>query len=77
VVARILMSPMGAKMFLQALTENVARYEANFGLIKLPVGSTDLASSLFRNIQPPDKNIPPETPEKDNLPDTEPPESES
>jgi len=35
VVARILMSPMGAKMFLQALTENVARYEANFGLICL------------------------------------------
>jgi hypothetical protein len=80
VVARVLMSPMGAKMFLQALTENVARYEANFGPIKLPVGTSDLASSLFRNIQPPDKNTPPETPEppeKDTPPGTEPPESES
>lgn len=76
VVARVLMSPMGAKMFLQALTENVARYEANFGPIKLPVGTSDLASSLFRNIQPPDKNSPPETPEKEPPPDSEPPESE-
>lgn len=76
VVARVLMSPMGAKMFLQALTENVARYEANFGPIKLPVGTSDLASSLFRNIQPPDKNNPSETPEKEPPPDSEPPESE-
>jgi hypothetical protein len=86
VVARVLMSPMGAKMFLQALTENVARYEANFGPIKVPVGTTDLASSLFRNIQPPDKNnpheppekdSPPESPEQETPPDSDPPESES
>jgi len=77
VVARILMSPMGAKMFLQALTENVARYETNFGVIKLPVGTSDLASSLFRNVQPPDRNTPPEPPEKENPPEPEPPETES
>lgn len=71
VVARILMSPMGAKMFLQALNENIARYEATFGPIKLPLGSSDLASSLFRNVQAPerpasdspDKDISPETPD--------------
>ena len=65
VVARILMSPMGAKMFLQALTENMARYEANFGPVQIPVSNPDLASNLFRNIHPPDKNNPPENPEKE------------
>lgn len=77
VVSRVLMSPMGAKMFLQALTENIARYEANFGEIKLPAGSPDLASSLFRNIQPPDKKNPPEPPEKEPPPESEPPEDET
>ena len=76
VVARVLMSPMGAKMFLQALTENVARYEANFGPIKLPAGSPDLATSLFRNVQSPDKTTPPESsPEKEPPPDSEPPDA--
>ena len=77
VVSRILMSPMGAKMFMQALTENIARYEANFGEIKLPAGSPDLASSLFRNIQPPDKKNPPEPPEKETPPESEPPEDQT
>ena len=70
VVARVLMSPIAAKMFLHALTENVARYEANFGPIKLPAGMPDLASTLFRNVQPPEKPTPPEEPpEKDPLTD--------
>ena len=51
--ARMLMSPVGAKMFLQALVENLARYETTFGEIKLP-GSSSLANSLFRNIAPPE-----------------------
>ena len=69
VVSRVLMSPMGAKLFLKALTENMARYEALFGEIKIPQGNSDLASSLFRNIQSPDKNPPKEFPENDNPPE--------
>jgi hypothetical protein len=64
VVARILMSPVAAKMFWHALGENLARYEATFGPIQIP-NNSNLAQDLFRNIHPPDK------PEK-----TEPPESE-
>jgi len=50
---RLLMSPVGAKMFYRALGENLSRYEAHFGEIKLP-GDSSLASNLFRNINPPD-----------------------
>ena len=57
VVARLLMSPVGAKLFYRALGENLARYEANFGEIRLP-GDSGLADELFRPIQPPDQ--PPE-----------------
>ncbi len=76
VVARVLMSPMAAKMFVQALTENLARYEATFGPIRLPAGMPDLASSLFRNVQSPDKPTPPESPpEKDPPTDPESPDA--
>lgn len=44
---RLLMSPVGAKLFLRALAENLARYEASFGEINLP-GDTNLAAELFR-----------------------------
>lgn len=54
VVSRMLMSPLGAKLFLRALNENLSRYEAIFGEIKLP-GDASLANSLFRNITPPEK----------------------
>jgi len=54
VSTRMLMSPVGAKMFYRALGENLGRYENAFGEIKLP-GDSSLASSLFRNINPPDK----------------------
>ena len=52
VVSRLIMSPIAAKLFYRALGENLSRYEAVFGEIKLP-GGTDLASDLFRSIQPP------------------------
>ena len=54
VISRLLMSPLGAKMFLRALGENLTRFEATFGEIKLP-GDSALANSLFRNINPPEK----------------------
>ncbi|OJX48224.1 MAG: hypothetical protein BGO78_13210 [Chloroflexi bacterium 44-23] len=66
ILARILMSPIAAKLFLQAMTENLARYENNFGPIEIPSGQPNLANTLFRNIHPP------ENPDKA----PEPPESE-
>ena len=45
--ARVVMSPLGAKLLYRALGENLARYEAAFGEIKTPTEST-LADFLFR-----------------------------
>ena len=56
IIARILMSPVGAKMFYKALGSNLARYEASFGAITLPGGGASLAQNLFRHIQPPDQS---------------------
>jgi hypothetical protein len=53
VVARLLMSPVGAKLFFHALGENLARYEAAFGEITLP-GDPNLVSELFRGPHPPE-----------------------
>jgi hypothetical protein len=44
---------MAAKLFLNALKENLARYEATFGEIRLP-GDNSLASDLFKQIRPPE-----------------------
>jgi len=50
---RIVMSPLGAKLFYRALSENLSRYEAAFGEIKVP-GEVSLADYLFRPPQPPE-----------------------
>ncbi|MCU0484692.1 MAG: DUF3467 domain-containing protein [Anaerolineales bacterium] len=55
VQARVVMSPLGAKLFQRALAENLARYEAAFGEIKIP-GESTLADSLFRPPHPPTPN---------------------
>jgi hypothetical protein len=46
------MTPLSAKLLQRALAENLARYEAAFGEIKVP-GNT-LADTLFRNLHPPE-----------------------
>ena len=51
--ARVLMTPLSAKLLLRALADNISRYEAAFGEIKVP-GNTTLAESLFRPPQPPE-----------------------
>ncbi|MCL4562282.1 MAG: DUF3467 domain-containing protein [Chloroflexi bacterium] len=51
--SRLLMSPIGAKLFYRALGENLARYEAAFGEIKIP-GDSSLANDLFRSLHRPD-----------------------
>ncbi len=50
--ARVLMTPLSAKLLLRALADNISRYEAAFGEIKVPVNSS-LAENLFRPNQPP------------------------
>ena len=49
--ARILMSPLSAKLLYRALGENLARYESTFGEIALPRAS--LADQLFKPFQQP------------------------
>lgn len=53
VMARLLMSPMGAKLFYKALGENLERFEAAFGEIRLP-GGHSLADDLFHQQPPPE-----------------------
>ena len=57
VKTRVVMSPLGAKLFHRALSENLNRYEASFGEITVP-GSKSLADTLFRHTPPTDE--PPE-----------------
>lgn len=51
VVSRIIVTPMNAKLLLKALTENLAKYEAQFGPIIVPTG---LAEQLFKPPKPPE-----------------------
>jgi hypothetical protein len=53
--ARIVMTPLNAKLVLRALTDHLARYEAHFGEIIVPPGGS-LAEQLFR--PPPGEGAP-------------------
>jgi hypothetical protein len=53
VQSRIIMTPLGAKLFFKALADNLTRYESAFGEIKIPGGGS-LADQLFHP-PPPDK----------------------
>ena len=64
--SRLVMSPVGAKLFFHALGDNLARYEASFGEIPTPNNNLALASELFHPTQhPPESN-----PKKDPPPKT-------
>lgn len=52
VCTRVVMSPLGAKLLQRALAENLSRYEAAFGEIKVP-GEGSLADFLFKPPAPP------------------------
>ena len=54
VQSRIVMSPLGAKLFHRALAENLGKYESAYGEITIP-GGTTLADHLFRPPTSPDK----------------------
>ncbi len=45
ILSRIIMSPMHAKMLQRALADNIAKYERQFGEIRMPV---PLADQFFR-----------------------------
>lgn len=45
--ARVVMTPLNAKLLLRALAENLGRFESQFGPIVVPEGSS-LADQLFR-----------------------------
>jgi hypothetical protein len=62
VAARVIMSPVALKLFVQAVNENLARYEATFGTVNIPSGGTSLADSLFKPPHPPE---PPQDPPKE------------
>lgn len=57
VQSRIIMSPLGAKLFYRALADNLSKYETSYGEIVIPGGS-NLAEQLFRPPAPPEN--PPE-----------------
>ena len=49
---RVVMTPMHAKMMLSALSDNLQKYEAQFGEIKLPTGGSGLAEQFFSHGKP-------------------------
>jgi hypothetical protein len=53
--SRIIMSPLGAKLFFRALSENLTKYEKNFGEIRVP-GDVSLADHLFKAPDSKDKS---------------------
>jgi len=61
--ARVMMSPLSAKLLARALADNLAKYENTFGEIKVPQGKT-LADDLFHSLQPPEPPTPPPGPPK-------------
>ncbi len=55
VQTRIAMTPANAKLFLQALQQNLDRFEAKQGPITLPPTPPSLADQLFRSLKPEDE----------------------
>jgi hypothetical protein len=53
VVSRVLLSPLSAKLFLNALSENLNKYEAVYGEINIPQKQS-LAEFLFKPPQSPE-----------------------
>jgi hypothetical protein len=68
--SRIVMSPLGAKLFYRALAENLAKYEASFGEITVP-GASSLADYLFRPSPPERSQGSTDQPEGDEPPGTQ------
>ena len=50
--ARVVMTPLNAKLLYRALGENIGKYEAQFGEIKLPAQGPSLAQQFFDSVPP-------------------------
>ena len=53
VYARIVTTPLHAKLLLRALHDNLEKYEAQFGGIKMPSDADKLAQQFFGGAKPP------------------------
>ncbi len=53
VYARVITTPLHAKLLLRALEENLEKYEAQFGEIKTPDKGDALAQAFFGATRPP------------------------
>ncbi len=53
VYARIITTPIHAKLLLRALSDNLEKYEAQFGEVKLPAEGDALAQQFFGTVRPP------------------------
>jgi hypothetical protein len=53
VYARIITTPLHAKLLLRALNENLEKYEAQFGDIRMPDRGNALAQQFFGAVRPP------------------------
>ncbi len=53
VQARVVMTPLNVKLLINALQENLSKYEAKYGEVHLPSQGSSLAQQLF-NFPPPD-----------------------
>jgi hypothetical protein len=58
VEARVVMTPVNAKMFLRALNDNLTRFEEKNGEIKLPPTPPTLADQLFGGLKGTDEDTP-------------------
>lgn len=67
IIARIIMSPISAKLLMLALTDNVKKYEDIHGQINLP--KPNLADQLFKGIANTKKPGDEAPPEEDGKPD--------
>lgn len=65
VQGRVVMTPINAKMFLQALQKNIENYEKKHGEIQLPPQPATLADQLFGGIAKPEQD-----PENESGPQT-------
>ena len=54
VYARIINTPIHAKLLLRALSENLKKYEEQFGEIAIPSDGDALAQQFFGTVKPPE-----------------------
>ena len=54
VKSRVVMTPLNAKLFLRALQDNLAKFEARYGEIDVPNRGDDLVKAFFGGVTPPE-----------------------